>query len=229
MDMASMLTALKDTPIPTILVIAGIVFLLLSIAGQLAGRIAVAPERQRWAAIIGGGLLAIGVALHVVPQTRLISRGTEEAPISRPSSPETKDQRPRPSEVSPSTPPSTPESSAQAWTEEKEPNDHIAHATLIPEGTTVRGSIATDEDRDFFKFKASSAKTRILFLRKGPPLSIDIYDHAENRIRSKDSAGDRTSSYSFESSTGFIYYILVKPSKFHARSYGDYELVIQKQ
>jgi hypothetical protein len=215
MDMASVLTALKDTPIPTILVIAGIVFLLLSIAGQLAGRIAVAPEQQRWAAIIGGGLLAIGVALHVVPQTRLISRGTEEAPISRPSPPETKDQRPQPSEVSPSMPPSTPESSAQAWTEEKEPNDHIAHATLIPEGTTVRGSIATDEDRDFFKFKDSSTKTQIL-LRKRPPLRIDIYDHAENRIRSKDSAGDRTSSYSYESSTGFIYYILVKPSKFHA-------------
>ncbi len=66
--MESILTELKSTPIPTILVVAGIAFLLLSIAGQLAGRIAVAPERQRWAAMIGGGLLAIGVALHVVPQ-----------------------------------------------------------------------------------------------------------------------------------------------------------------
>ena len=44
--------ALKGTPIPTILAIAGIVFLLLSIAGQLAGRIAVPPKRQRQAAII---------------------------------------------------------------------------------------------------------------------------------------------------------------------------------
>jgi hypothetical protein len=43
--MESAIAALKDTPIPTILVIAGIVFLLLAIAGQLAGRIAVPPER----------------------------------------------------------------------------------------------------------------------------------------------------------------------------------------
>jgi hypothetical protein len=43
--MEGVIKALKDTPIPTILVIAGIVFLLLAIAGQLAGRIAVAPER----------------------------------------------------------------------------------------------------------------------------------------------------------------------------------------
>jgi hypothetical protein len=52
--MESVIAVLKDTPIPTILVIAGIAFLLLAIAGQLAGRIVVAPERQRWAAIIGG-------------------------------------------------------------------------------------------------------------------------------------------------------------------------------
>lgn len=83
--MESVIAVLKDTPIPTILVVAGIVFLLLAIAGQLAGRIAVAPERQRWAAIIGGGLLAIGVALHVVPQVRLISPEPER--ISAPTPP----------------------------------------------------------------------------------------------------------------------------------------------
>jgi hypothetical protein len=65
--MDSVLTALKDTPIPTIIVVAGIVFLLLSIAGQLAGRINVPPERQRQAMIIGCLLVVVGVALHVVP------------------------------------------------------------------------------------------------------------------------------------------------------------------
>jgi hypothetical protein len=65
--MESILAALKDTPIPTILVIGGILFLLLSIAGQLAGRIAVPPERQRQAAIIGCLLVVVGVAVHVVP------------------------------------------------------------------------------------------------------------------------------------------------------------------
>ena len=65
--MESVLAALKDTPIPTLLVVAGIVFLLLSIAGQLAGRITVPPERQRQATIIGCFLVVVGVALHVVP------------------------------------------------------------------------------------------------------------------------------------------------------------------
>jgi hypothetical protein len=53
--MESIIGALKDTPIPTILVVAGIVFLVLAVAGQLAGRIVVVPERQRWAALTGGG------------------------------------------------------------------------------------------------------------------------------------------------------------------------------
>ena len=35
----------------------------------------------------------------------------------------------------------------QASTEEKEPNDDIGSATLITEGTTVRGSIATLQGR----------------------------------------------------------------------------------
>jgi hypothetical protein len=77
--MKEVITALKDTPIPTILVVAGIVFLLLAIAGQLAGRIVVAPERQRWAAVIGGGLLAIGVALYVIPQWPAVPSSTPPA------------------------------------------------------------------------------------------------------------------------------------------------------
>jgi hypothetical protein len=63
--MESMITALKDTPIPTILVIAGIAFLLLSTVDQLAGRISVPPEQRRQAKIIGCLLLVVGVALYV--------------------------------------------------------------------------------------------------------------------------------------------------------------------
>jgi hypothetical protein len=101
----AILKALQGTPIPTILVVAGIVFLLLAIAGQLAGRIAVAPERQRWAALIGGGLLAIGLALHIVPL--LQSQGTpppvKEVPPTGPSTPPV--QKP-PSDAIVSPPPS---------------------------------------------------------------------------------------------------------------------------
>jgi hypothetical protein len=75
--MESVLAALKDTPIPTILVIAGIVFLLLSVVGQLAGRITVPPERQRQAAIIGCLLVVVGVALHVAPPLKIPSKPPE--------------------------------------------------------------------------------------------------------------------------------------------------------
>ena len=140
----SVIAALKDTPIPTILVIVGIVFLLLAIAGQLAGRIAVAPERQRSAAVIGGILLTAGVVLYVIPQVRQTSPRTQAVPASGPSMP------------------STPESSGSAVAEDKEPNDHITAAKLITEGIPIRGAIATDENRDFFKFTASSTKTRVI-------------------------------------------------------------------
>jgi hypothetical protein len=74
--MEHVVNALKDTPIPTILVVAGIVFLLLAIAGQLAGRIVVAPDRQRWAAVIGGALLVIGVALAIIQPGNRSPQGT---------------------------------------------------------------------------------------------------------------------------------------------------------
>jgi hypothetical protein len=101
--MENIIAALKDTPLPTILVVAGIAFLLLAVAGQLAGRIVVAPERQRWAAVIGGGLLALGVVLHVVPQDQVKPSVPDRDP--------TKEQIVQPSGVSPSTgsPPPTPE------------------------------------------------------------------------------------------------------------------------
>jgi hypothetical protein len=97
--MESIIGALKDTPIPTILVIAGIAFLLLAIAGQLAGRIVVAPERQRWAALIGGGLLAVGLALHIVPQlqSRKTSPPVEGVGTSRPATPEV--EKPPPGDI----------------------------------------------------------------------------------------------------------------------------------
>jgi hypothetical protein len=224
--MESVLAALKDTPIPTILVIAGIVFLLLAIAGQLAGRIVVAPERQRWAAIIGSVLLAAGVVLYVVPQGRPASPQTEGVPTSRPSPPPATQQPSRLSGGSSSTqpPPPTP-GLVQASAEEQEPNDDISSATLITEGTTVRGALATKKDRDFFKFNASGTKTRII-LRKQFSAAVDVYDHVEKQIASGRELYDKTISFSFESNPGETYYVLVKS---RLDEHGEYQLVVQKE
>jgi hypothetical protein len=78
------LKALQGTPIPTLLVVAGIVFLLLSIAGQLAGRIVVPPERQRQATIIGGLLLVVGVALNIAPPQWLPSKPSNDSGVPPP-------------------------------------------------------------------------------------------------------------------------------------------------
>ena len=69
-----------------------------------------------------------------------------------------------------------------------------------------------------------STKTRVI-LRKGFAAYIDVYDHVENRVTSKGAAGDKTLSFSFESSAGLRYYLLVRSSRRH----GEYELVIQKE
>jgi hypothetical protein len=95
--MESVFAALKETPIPTILVIAGIAFLLLSIAGQLAGRITVPPEQRRQAKIMGYLLVVVGVALHVVPLT-----------LNRPKPPEAPPQTTPPLAIKPNEPSPSP-------------------------------------------------------------------------------------------------------------------------
>lgn len=57
---------LLDTPLPTILVIGGIVFVFLGVVGQFVGQIQVPRERQKLAGGIGVALLLCGIALHVL-------------------------------------------------------------------------------------------------------------------------------------------------------------------
>ncbi len=59
--------SLQNTPLPTILVIGGILLLVLAVASELGGKITIAPQRQKSALVLGIGLLAIGVALYFIP------------------------------------------------------------------------------------------------------------------------------------------------------------------
>ena len=63
MNFGDFLNTISNTPLANILVLAGIVFLLLSTAGSLAGKIVVEPAKQKFAGIIGGVLLGLGVVL----------------------------------------------------------------------------------------------------------------------------------------------------------------------
>ena len=110
--MKDIITALKDTPVPSILIIAGIVFLILALAGKLAGQIEVPPARQKLTGVIGVVLLVIGLVLYVVPPKSVspspVANTTTNSPTSNsiqaPTSP-----APTPTNVSlsTSTPPTT--------------------------------------------------------------------------------------------------------------------------
>ena len=68
---------LSDTPVPNVLVIAGIVFLLLAVAGKVGANLSVPPNRQKTAALIGTILLISGIAIFMVPPGSK-SRGVEQ-------------------------------------------------------------------------------------------------------------------------------------------------------
>jgi hypothetical protein len=134
--MESVFAALKETPIPTILVIAGIAFLLLSMAGQLIGHMTVPPERQRWAAVTGGALLIVGMGLHVIPEVWSSAPGTRNVPISRSSTPPAEERSPSPSTAFPHAqpPPSMPKSTLETRTKD------VGTSSVQ---TTIRGVVAS--------------------------------------------------------------------------------------
>ncbi len=64
--MQGLVDALTKTPLPTILVVAGIVFLFLAIGGQLGARVSTKQLQPAYAAALGAILLAIGIYLQLV-------------------------------------------------------------------------------------------------------------------------------------------------------------------
>lgn len=65
--MFEFLETLSETPIPTILTIAGIAFLMLSVANKLVGQISVAREHRKQSMYFGLGLLTLGIFSQFAP------------------------------------------------------------------------------------------------------------------------------------------------------------------
>ncbi len=65
--MTDFLRLIQNTPLPSILVVAGIVFWLLAISGSIAGKITLLPNQQRTAGLVGSAFVAIGLMLYFVP------------------------------------------------------------------------------------------------------------------------------------------------------------------
>jgi uncharacterized protein YecT (DUF1311 family) len=62
-----LLNTLSHTPLPTILVVAGVVFWVLAIAGSLAGKITVEPGKQKAAGFVGTAFIILGLILFFAP------------------------------------------------------------------------------------------------------------------------------------------------------------------
>jgi len=67
--MGEIINALTNTPIPTVLIFAGLFFILLAFVSKVGGVLEVQPAQQKWSAPIGIAMLVLGLilALNTVP------------------------------------------------------------------------------------------------------------------------------------------------------------------
>ena len=83
--MTEIIQTLAGTPIPTILVIAGILFLLMSVAEKISGHLTIPETRKKQALVLGLALLVVGVALSL--QSTPNSRNSSDPGVSETPSP----------------------------------------------------------------------------------------------------------------------------------------------
>ncbi len=65
--MEEIVKTIQGTPIPNLLIISGIVFILLSITGGISGKINITPQKQKAASLFGTVFLIIGLMLIFIP------------------------------------------------------------------------------------------------------------------------------------------------------------------
>ena len=91
--MGEIVSIISNTPVPSILVVGGMFFILLSVAGQIASQITIPKERQSTILVIGVVLLVIGTLLYLIPtlanpqKATATPEGTAAAETLEPASP----------------------------------------------------------------------------------------------------------------------------------------------
>jgi hypothetical protein len=225
--MDELVKSVFTAPVATLFIVAGILFLLIAVVGNIIGRIEPGVKGRIASGVLGLTFVLIGLAMHLtqkIPQM-LGSPATSQEQIKSDQLPEAPRTRTaRETELPSEAPVAVPN------TDDKEPNEHITAANLITEGATVRGSIGTKQDRDFFQIKTSGSTTRVILRKLSLPgfgATVEIYDSVENKIKENTEFADELVTLSFESNAGSIYFILVK--SFNYQYHGDYELTVRKE
>lgn len=98
--------ALQDTPVPGILVTAGILFLILGLGGEVIGQIQIPSGRQRASTALGVGFLLTGIILYLIPPigTSPVAPSPTPVVVSVPSPLSTPEPPPVPTEAPTATP-----------------------------------------------------------------------------------------------------------------------------
>jgi hypothetical protein len=115
--------------------------------------------------------------------------------------------------------------------EGKKTNNQITTARLIVMGTTISGVLATNDDRDFFKFKTSQGLNTRVIVRKtssgGFHANVTIYDNFESKVVDQTGMGEESVSFVFRSRPNSYYYAKIEPV--YDSSGGPYELLIKEE
>ena len=94
----------------------------------------------------------------------------------------------------------------------------------------TKGVVSSDDDRDFFKFKAGQGlKTRII-LRKIPThgfwANVAVYDSVERKVVSDFQTAQDSVTLAFQSTPNAYYYVVVSGGNGER---GPYELLIKEE
>lgn len=215
-------------PLATVFVIAGVIFLLVAVVGNISGKIEPGAKGRVISGILGLAFIIIGLSMHFTPKIT----DTRALPVTIPEQKNFDQVTGVPRKLTTREAAEMPNNApvSAPTNEEQEPNDLSHSATPIELGSTIRGRIASAQDRDMFKFHTANqptSKIRVI-LRKssveGFDVTLSVYDSAEQKIIDGSKTSDTPVSLGFESISNSDYYVAVKP---WGNSRGDYELTVR--
>lgn len=235
--MDSLINALKDTPIPTILVAAGIFFLLMAVAQQIGGKIILDPSRRKLSVGIGVLMILAGVTLNLLPRT---------LPFPTPSVPGENAQaagKAQSENFSPITegaklpkqhqePPNTSSGSDEKSQSSSALNDTIATAKQLMIGSTIHEKHKTATDRRYFRFSTTDKppeKLRVLLRDLLTPTmtlpAMIVFDPDEKEIYN-DYRSSGNLVFVFPPKPNTTYFILALQHPFSDTPPAEYDMVL---
>ena len=123
---------------------------------------------------------------------------------------------------------STPGNQVTTGANAQVPNTSISGAKLIAEGETIGGSLATLDERRFFKFVAVGSKTRVIFRKRHDGI-LKILDRNEAEVVRGNADGDNAVTLLFHSTPNALYYVEVEVTYIYANIPGDFEVVERQE